>query len=158
MGDLIQEILTQIGLITEFKFSSVWNNQFQYMEEGNTYVFPMPCAFVEIISDNNQDVAGKYQGSDIQINIHIGHEFYNGTQMEQNLSIFDFRDLIVKSFCNFKAGKTGVFIKTSEQQDFEHTNVYHYIVSFKTHFMDDTAAPEYIYTTPPTGLTIDRNG
>ena len=158
MGDLIQEILDAIAEIAEIKFSAIWNNQASHIEAGEIYSFEMPSAFIEIVSDQNQDLGFAYQGSDITVNIHLMHEYYNGGQMEQDFNIFSLRDLIIKKFCKFKASKTGVFIKINETQDFEHTNVYHYVVGFKTHFIDDTAVPEQYYKQPPTDLTVTRNG
>jgi hypothetical protein len=52
-------------------------------------------------------------------------------------------------------------IRTGETQDYEHTNLYHYIIDFITNFTDskgssyDSAAGKYITSVPPTELEID---
>lgn len=156
MGDLINEILNKLKLITTFQTVLIWNNQFQYIEDGSSYSFAMPCVFVEIQTNNTQDLSGSYQGSDIDVIIHIGQDFYNGANMEQNTTIFDLRDLVIKSLSHFKPTTASLFKKTSEEQDFEHTNVYHYKITYKTHWIDNTAVPTTTFSTPPTQLTITR--
>lgn len=157
MGDLIEEILAKLRLITDLKTVLIWNNQFQYIDDGSSYSFSMPCAFVEVQTPNTQDIAGAYQGSDIEITVHIGQDFYNtATYMEQNVTIFTLRDLVIKSLSHFTPTTGSLFKKISEEQDFEHTNVYHYKITYKTHWIDNAAVLEQLFTTPPTNLTINR--
>ena len=154
MGDLTLEILTQLRLIPELQLVTIWNNQFDYLEDGKSYSFPLPCAFVEIISDNFGQLGDRYQGVDIEVNIHIGQEFYNGNNMDENFSIYQLRDKVVKNLSLYKASKTGHFMKEREQQDYDHNNVYHYIISYKVHWIDDTAVISgTTTTTPPIGWT-----
>ena len=154
MGDLIQQIIDRLKLITDLKFVTIWNNQFNYISDGSVYSFPFPNAFIEVISDNLQDIGGQYQGSDLLINIHIGQDFYNGTNIDENFNIFALRDLLVKSLSNFQPITCGKMIKVSETQDFEHTNVYHYILGYKVHFIDNTAVNTEYYTTIPPELIL----
>lgn len=149
MGDLIQEIINELKLITEFKFVSIWNNQFDYMKEGEIYSFPMPCVFVEIQTDNLQDIGGQYQGSNLEVVLHIGQDFYNGANIDENFNIFALRDLVIKSISSFKPTTAGQIIKVAEIQDFEHSNVYHYKIQYLTHWIDNTAVKQQYYTTPP---------
>lgn len=156
MGDLINEILTRLRLIVDFQFVAIWNNQFEYLQDGGEYVFPMPCVFVEVQNENNQDLGCNYQGQDINIIFHIGQDFYNGSQMEQNFTIFELRDLLVKSISNFKPTTASKMVKTSELQDFNHSNVYHYAISYKTHWIDNTAVNEETLSTAPLNLIINK--
>lgn len=139
MGDLMQEMLNKLKEITNFNFVAIFNNQFQFVENGGDFTFPFPCAFVELTATNLQDLSGGYQGSDLEVSIHLGQDYYNGENLEQNLSIFNLRDLIVKKLSQFKPSAGSKFVKTSEAQDFEHSNVYHYVVSYKFHWVDNTA-------------------
>ena len=52
--------------------------------------------------------------------------------------------------------KSSIFVKVSEEQDFEHSNIYHYKVTFKTQWIDETAKPLEYYTTGTTNLEIDN--
>jgi len=152
MGDLIQEILDQLTAITQLETVAIWNNQFQYIQDGSINLFTFPSAFVEIQAGNTQDIGGSYQGSDIEVVIHIGQDFYP----ENNNSIFDLRDYVIKSLSHFKPTTGSLFKKINESQDFEHSNVYHYKITYKTHWIDPTAVLEQLFTTPPIDLTITR--
>ena len=147
--------LIQTGTI---KFARIWNNQFQFMEEQSIESFPMPCAFVEVISPNTGAAIG-YTVSDLTIRVHIGAVEYDsqvGT-MEQNTSIFALRDEII-ALLTYKmlTGCSGLQ-KVNEEQDFTHTNVYHYIVDFICSFVDSKGEQGLtnITTGPPTELETD---
>lgn len=151
---MVNELLTQLKLITEFQFVTVWNNQFQYIEDGLSYSFPMPCCFVEVQNENSQQLGNNYQGSDLIINIHIGQNVLNSDLIDENLTIFDLRDLVIKSLANFKPATAGQLVKINESQDFDHTNIYHYTIGFITHWIDDTATPQTYLSTPPLSITV----
>jgi len=154
MVNVINEIVAQLRAIPELKLVTIWNNQFSYMDDGEIYSFPMPCAFVEVNADNFEQLGNNFQASDINIKIHIGQDFYNGSNIDENLTIFVLRDLVVKKLSRFKPTTAGNLVKTSEKQDFQHTNVYHYEIDFITHYVDNTAVIADILKTPPTGLQI----
>ena len=156
MVNVINEIVTQLRAITELKFVTIWNNQFSYIENGEIYSFPMPCAFVEVSADGFEDLGNKYQATDIIIKIHIGQDFYNGTNIDENLSIFVLRDLVVKKLSHFKPSTAGSLTKISEKQDFQHSNIYHYEIDFKTHYIDNTDVDADILTAPPLALQINK--
>ena len=155
MGDLLREILTYLINNTSFETVNVWNNQFDYIEDGSSYSFAMPCCFIEVLADDTQPIGGKYQGSDLVVNFHIGNDFYNENLMETNLQIFKLRDDLIKSISTFQPSTGSLLNKISEQQDFQHTNVYHYVVSYKMHWIDTTVVPIETFTTPPTTLIIN---
>ena len=155
MGELVNQILAELRTINYFKFVAVWNNQFNYVDDGSSYSIPFPNAFVELDLNNTEDVGVNYQASDIEIKIHIGQDFYNGSTLEENLTIFDLRDIVYRKLSSFKTTNTGIFRKISEQQDFEHTNVYHYVITFKAQWVDSTATPQTYYTTTAPTLNIN---
>lgn len=109
------------------------------MESQESYSFPFPCAFVEIINQQsyNQLLSG-YQQSDIDIRIHIGQEQYDAGNgdMEQNLTIHDLRDLVYSKLSLYKPSMCGELSKIAESQDYEHTNIYKYTMDFRTCFID----------------------
>jgi hypothetical protein len=156
MVNVINEVIAQLRAIPEFKLVTIWNNQFDYMENGEIYSFPMPCAFVEINADGFEQLGNNFQAIDINIKVHIGQDFYNGTNIDENLAIFVLRDLVVKKLSRFKPATSGELVKTNERQDFQHSNVYHYEIDFKTHYVDETAVKAEIYTAPPINLQINH--
>ena len=139
----ITDIMTRLRTIPELNFVHVFNNQFAYMETGEGYSFPMPCAFIEVVNQQqyNQLLNG-YQQADIDIRVHIGQEQYDSGDgnMEQNLTIHDLRDLVFAKLSLFKPTMCTEMFKVNEGMDYEHTNVYHYTIDFRTGFIDNTAS------------------
>jgi len=160
----ILDIIAKIETVTDFQFVRIFNNQFDQIEDDNgrgsqTYSFPFPCAFVEVVSpaDYSQLALG-ITASDITFRIHIGQVEYDSMdgKMEQNVSIFDLKDKLVKALTYYEPTACGGLMKIAESQDFQHTNVYHYVVDFICHFIDDTAdMRQYdIESEPPTELDL----
>ena len=149
MGDLINEILTKLKALTDLQTVTIWNSQFELIDNGGDFSFAMPCAFVELITGELQDIGNGYQGSDVNLNIHIGQNYFNGDNISENLTIFDLRDLVVKQLFKFQPSKCSIFVKESEEQDFNHSNVYLYILSYKFHWIDNTTVLDETTITNP---------
>lgn len=144
---VIQDILTRLSTIqvvnqdgqTVNLYSRVWNNHLQKTREAKSYDWPRPAAFVEILT--NFEVIGLgFRSADLGIKIHLIHEFYNndGT-FEQDLGIFDLRDKILSAkiglsqYCPTACGTMNCI---SEEQEFDHDNLYHYVLNFICNFTD----------------------
>lgn len=163
MADLkapVLDIIAKIEADTSIKFARIWNNQFKYMEDQQIESFPFPCCFLEEIMPNNYDQLGLGMTiSDVIFRFHIGAvEMDSGTgTIEQNTSIFDLRDEIIRTFTYYRAPACSGLQKVSETQDYTHTNVYHYIIDFKCSFVDNVGDQRQgqITTGPPTELEID---
>ena len=142
--------------------SRVWNNQFKYEEEGKLYNYAKPAAFLEVINKATYDEIGiGFQSCDVGFRVHLIHEYYNAdTTFEQDLKIFDLRDQVVALLSHYKPTACGPMVRTGEEQEYDHNNIYHYIIDFITNFTDskgseyDPAAGKYIYSTPPTTLNL----
>ena len=154
MGELVTALLDKLKALSNLQTVLIWNNQFDYIQEGASYTFSMPSCFVEVVPEMFGDLGSGNQGVDLDINIHLGMDFYNGANIDDNTNIFDLRDLLVKHLYGFKPTEGGVMIKVKEEQDFNHSNVYHYIVSYKIHYIDSTTKREEFYTVAPTQLNI----
>lgn len=150
MVGLINEIISRLKEIPELKLVTVWNNQFNYMNEGEIYSFPMPCAFIEIGADNFEQLSGKYQSTTLDVIIHLGYDYYNGANIDENLAIFALRDSVVRKLSLHKFTNTGEMIKKSEKQDFNHSNIYHYEIGFSLYYVDETAVVADIFHIIPT--------
>ena len=149
--DAITSLIAQIGTIKVTNnalqqmplFCHVWNNQFdgEIDENGNSkYAIPLPAAMVDIVNPQPRaQIGGGITGGDITIRIHIGMEQLDagdGT-MEQNLVIFKLRDALITLLTDFQPTACSCMQLVSEEQDKSHTNFYHYILDFNTHFIDD---------------------
>lgn len=124
------------------KHIGVYNNQFELVENQQGYSFPFPCAFVQILSPSQI----KQLGNGVQmyepmiVRIHIGDDYYNNYedgQQEENLRIFDLCDEMYAGLQKFTPDQAGTFIRVEEDQDFDHTNVYHMIQDYETNYIDN---------------------
>ena len=167
----LQDVLTKLATLqvvngdgnTVNLYCRVWNNQIRYEEDGTLYSFPRPAAFVEIVSPAVFETLGQgYQSCDINFRIHLTHENYNneGT-FEQDLLIFDLRDSVKALLTAYRPTNCGPLNVIAEQQDYEHTNVYHYVADFVCNFTDtkgsklDADHPEaYVESIPPTTMIL----
>lgn len=153
----VTDLLNKIQTGSSITFARIWNNQFKYMESQQIESYPFPCAFIEVLMPNNYDQLGLgYTDSEITFRIHIGQTQYDagdGT-MEQNTTIFSLRDEIIKLLTYYEPPSCSALQKVSETQDYEHTNIYHYIIDFKCSFIDDRGdqTTTQILKQPPTTL------
>lgn len=160
--DVITDLLAKIETNTSFKYVRVFNNQFQQMEDGTVESFPMPCVFLEIVAPQTYDQLGiGYTISDLFIRVHIGQVEYDagdGT-LEQNLSIFALRDSVIHLLQYYQPVGCGGMMKIAEQQDYQHTNVYHYTIDFKCAFVDTLGKTDgdLIIKDPPTDLELNAS-
>lgn len=166
----LQDILTKLATLdvvnrdgqTVKLFARVFNNQIEYEKQGQQQLYPKPAAFVEILAPVVFDEIGQnFRSADLGINIHLVHEFYNadGT-FEQDLEIFDLRDKVIALLSQYRPTACGQMVATGESQDFDHDNVYHYIISFVCNFIDSKASPYdpgrgiFVDKEPPTDLEL----
>ena len=155
----IQDILTKLTAINVLNadhntvplYSRIWNNQLNYLEEGKSYDFPTPAVFVEIVNSVTFEILGQgFRSANLGVKIHLVHVFYNldGT-FEQDLAIFDLRDQILANFDNPANPGLSNYCPTGctplvcihESQDYDHSNVYHYILEFICNFVDSKGSP-----------------
>ena len=139
-------------------YTRVWNNQIRYEADGKLYNFPKPACFVEVVSPATFEVLGEgYRSCDVNFRIHLSHDNYNneGT-FEQDLKIFALKDEVILLLTAYRPTNCGPLNCISDQQDFTHASVYHYIIDFVCNFTDDTAKKLYTLSVPPQTLEIDK--
>lgn len=168
-----ESILTRLGTITVTNqdgqsvpmYARVWNNQVEREREGETYNYPKPAAFVEVVAPLDMEEGGQnMRTARMVVNIHIVHEFYNedGT-FEQDLVIFDLRDKVVAALSQFRPTGSGMLVSNGETPDYDHDNIVHYVVSYVCEFVDSKGSPYdpgrgiYIEKQPPTDLDLQMD-
>lgn len=162
LKESIQSLLAKCEDIEGVAHVRVWNNQLSYEVEGALYNFPKPALFVETQVPNMfVPLGGGYSQSDIYFNIHIVHEQFDagyGT-FEQNIDVYDLRAKVIAALNLFKPAMCTPLMKYNEQQDYEHTNLYHYQISWLCGLIDDAGVDTSndITKDPPTDLTINGN-
>ena len=148
----LQDILTQAATLTAKNgdgaivpvYVRVWNNQIEYLKKSEAIDFPKPAIFVEIVSPvAYQEIGGNVLSADLGFNLHLVCENYdngNGT-FDQDLAVFDLRDAILMLFSKFQPTECGELVVVNEQQDYDHDNIYHYIISYVCHYLEYKASP-----------------
>lgn len=154
--DPILDVMARIrAQIPEFLTVRIFNNQIRDERDGKYVDYPKPACFVEILNDVAwQTLQGGHAAADLGFRFHIVHEHYNNSDgtFEQDLAVFGLRDSIIKKFTLFKAIGCGPMALQAEGLDYDHDNIYEYIVDFVTHFIDDTGVKETIETVGATAL------
>jgi hypothetical protein len=165
----IKDILAKLATITVTNadlqvapvHARIWNNQIKKEETGQMYDFVKPAVFVEVIGNVQWDQLGiGFRSADLGFHIHVVVDQYDAQDgtMEQNLTVFDLRDKVVAAISNMVPTGCGPVWSTAELQDYDHTNIYHYIISFVCNFTDsigsqyDPGAGVYIDSAAPTIL------
>ena len=143
-----------------FQWVAMWNNQVAQWKAGKGFPVQRPCCFIEL---NMGPAAAMGMGvtlyRDVKIICHIVDwqvDAGDGT-LDQNLQVIVWRDLLKTSLDRFFPRHCGAMTTLSEEQDYAHTGVYHYFITFKTSFSDlkgsvlDTVQTSVILTPPPGG-------
>lgn len=135
-----------------FQHTMVWNNQLDSLIDSDDYSIPFPSVLIELGQEGSTDLSLNYTAIDMVVRFHIIQDYYNGDNMSENLTIFELRDQIIKTFSNYQPCQGGFLNLRNEYQDYSHTNLYHYVVEYVFHYIDNTAVKPDYYA--PTGTTI----
>lgn len=158
----ILDIITKLKTLVTLQTVRIWNNQIAYERDGKLYDFAKPAVFLEVVNDVKYNQLGEgYQSADVGWRIHLVHEFYDAQDgtFEQDLPVFDLRDSIVTLLSLYEPTGCGPLVRTSETQDYEHDNIYHFIIDFVCNFTDSKGSKDdqgkYVEKTPPIDLQLD---
>jgi len=127
-------------------FVRLWNNQVQLMKdetnEAQMYPFPLPAIFIEFLNDNEitQLGNGVQMFDPLTVRLHIVDNEFDSMDgcMEQNLNILTLKQQIYASMQGFEPNGAVAFVRTQETQDYDHSNVYHFIQDYQTNYVDFT--------------------
>lgn len=139
MKELYQLIRARIeGSCPSIKHVRLFNNQFSCMENQEQIPFPFPCVFIEFANDIAwiQQGNGVQFAQDLQITLHIGHEFYNGADQEENLIIFDIRNEVFTAMQGFTGAGITNMVRVSERVSTDYTNIYIFQQNYNTNLRE----------------------
>lgn len=134
------QVRTPDGVIVPI-YVRIWNNQIQNAVDSSGYLFQRPACFVEVVNDATYESIGEgFRSSNIAFRCHLCHDYFNndGT-MEQDLVIFDMRDDIIGLLALFCPAGCGPTVAVREEQEYDHKNLYHYVIDFVCNFTDGAA-------------------
>jgi hypothetical protein len=149
------------------QFVQMWNNQLESLKTSDTernimYSFSLPALFIEFRNADTEQLGnGNQIYPNLVVRIHILHRLEDagdGT-MEQNLAVFDLRDAIQVALQNFRPAGASEFIRQKQEMDYNHNNVYHYIMDYGCTYIDTlTNQPlDSITTTQPVNPDINSS-
>jgi hypothetical protein len=138
-------------------FVQLWNNQLASLKAADTetnimYSFSLPALFVEFLNlETDQLGNGNQVYGNLVIRIHILHRLEDsgdGT-LEQNLAVLGLRDAVQTALQNFRPAGASEFIRQKQEMDYNHNNVYHYIIDYGCTYIDT------LTNQPVNGITTD---
>lgn len=142
----------------------MWNDQVTRALAGTGYSFESPACFLELRSMENTMFGSGVSYAEYIWRFHIVHmELDAGDEvgMDQNLNVISFRDAVKQALAGFQPPQCSTLFTVNEEQDYTHTDVYHYILDMKSGFIDTKGSPldpdqtTVIFKTPPTNAEID---
>lgn len=153
-----------------FQNLAQWNNQPKHWETGKGMPTTKPCCYVQPVFGKATKLGlGVTLYPDFIFKVHIidwqkdGFNEAGGTDgtneliggLDQNLEIYHWRDLVKVQLQLFFPKNCGALTIIDEEEDIDHLNLNHYILSFKTSFSDlqgsilNPDQTQVIYVDPP---------
>jgi len=126
---------TKIQTLTALKFVGLWDNQFE--RENENVPFGYPCCFIEFTDITYYDYLKGVQKYDMTVNLHLGFESYKN----EDTDILQLKQSLHNIVHTFQADFNTKMLRRSEIQNFDHTNIQEYILSY------ETSGKDYFVTT-----------
>lgn len=124
---------TRISTLQSLKYIALWNNQFE--REDVNVPFNYPCCFIEFASaDYIENLTGQQQGT-MTINLHLGFESYK----TEDTAILQLKQDLNNLVHAWSTPFNSKFLRRSEVQNFDHTNVQEFIISYTMQGFDYSA-------------------
>ena len=134
----------RIETLAALKYVALWNNQFE--RENENVAFNYPCCFIEFADSSYVDDLNLRQRGTLQINIHLGFESYK----TEDTTILQLKQDLNELIHGWSTPNNTKFLRRSETQNFDHTNIQDYIISYQVTGLDLTSVD-----LPTTDATIN---
>lgn len=144
MKQLYLDIKSQIQYaMPQLRHVAIENGQIEAVNQDESVpedVFPMPAVFVSFPAP----IMWKQLGNGVQIaepltirvRLAMNELDAGNGAMDENTNIFDLKDRLFLALQDFEPNGAGKFVRSSEEQDFDHNNMYVYAMEFTTTFID----------------------
>lgn len=124
----------RIETLSALKYVALWNNQFE--REDVNVPFNYPCCFIEFASaDYIENLQGQQQGT-LSIALHLGFESYK----TEDTAILQLKQDLNALVHNWSTPYNSRFLRRSEIQSVDHTNVQEFIITYTLQGFDYTAS------------------
>jgi hypothetical protein len=148
---LYTAIKSRLESIASLKYVALWNNQFE--REDINVSFNYPCAFIDFSDINYEDRLNGKQNCTMTVNIHIGFESYK----TEDTDILTLKQTVNAVLHGKSLANQTRMLRRGETQNFDHTNVQEYIISYNVTGNDISAMnlPTETATIDTLDITID---
>lgn len=143
--EAIKERISQF--VPDINFTNVWNNHAEKMkstDENGAPIYGINCPAVLVEWADDTEITQLGNGVQLYdplfIRIHILHDEIDSQDgnMDQNLNVFTLKQYIFQALQGFEPDGAVAFVRVSETRDYDHTNLYHFIQTYQTNYMDST--------------------
>ena len=130
---IYNDLKQRISTLAALKYVALWNNQFE--REDVNVPFNYPCCFIEFADTSYVDDLNLRQRGTLQINIHLGFESYK----TEDTDILQLKQDLNELIHGWSTPNNTKFLRRSETQNFDHTNIQDYIISYQVTGLDVTS-------------------
>jgi hypothetical protein len=124
----IKAQLTTYKAALGLKFIGLWNNQFE-REDVNVSI-DYPCALIEFVNSDYEDLLNGVQRYEMDVNIHIGFKSFKN----EDTSVLTLKQNINAKLHTFSSA-TSLYetrlLRRGESQNFDHNDIQDYIITYK---------------------------
>jgi hypothetical protein len=138
---LYSEIREQLEDETSAVHVRLWNNQIRLSEEGQQIPFEFPAIFIDFpfISWKQLGKGTQITDEGFIVRLYICFSSFHTSENEEDLEVFTLRNEVYLAMQDFQPTGAGKLERVSEQTDVNHTNMYMWVMDFKTSYQDITA-------------------
>jgi hypothetical protein len=130
---IYNDLKQRISTLAALKYVALWNNQFE--REDVNVPFGYPCCFIEFADTSYVDDLNLRQRGTLMINIHLGFESYK----TEDTDILQLKQDLNELIHGWSTPNNTKFLRRSETQNFDHTNIQDYIISYQVTGLDLTS-------------------
>lgn len=126
----------RISTLQTLKYVALWNNQFE--REDVNVPFNYPCCFIEFpAADYIENLQGQQQGT-MTIALHLGFESYK----TEDTDILQLKQDLNQLVHGWSTPYNSRFLRRSEVQSADHTNVQEFIITYTMQGFDYSASSQ----------------
>jgi hypothetical protein len=130
---IYNQLKARISTLQSLKYVALWNNQFE--REDVNVAFNYPCCFIEFVNaDYIENLQGQQQGT-LSIALHLGFESYK----TEDTAVLQLKQDLNALVHNWSTPYNSRFLRRSEIQSADHTNIQEFIITYTMQGFDYSA-------------------
>ena len=147
-AELYNAIVARVSeVVPDFNFYHVWNNHAEKaksLDENGAPQYGINCPALMVEWSDDTEISQLGNGVQIYdplfIRIHILHDEIDSADgnMDQNMNVYILKQKVFQALQGFEPDGAVAFVRISETRDYDHTNLYHFIQTYQTNYVDGT--------------------